>query len=600
MRRLWLLLSVFDDHARRLFVLAVVGSIILGLLDSLGVALVLPLMDVATGQMPTGLGRTLTDLFSLRTPAEALPVLTAIVVGLFIVKGLASLAFSWWSAGFTTLQRVYTSTRLMRHFLTMPYTRASQRSSSELVRTMTDAVGVVFGSGVSGLMQAVTNGFSILWIVVALLWVAPVPTLVLCAYFSLAALAYNLASKNSSHRFGATMAKQSLEAWKWALGAFGGLKEIHLRGAQGVFVKNYEDASIRAARAQRAGAFVSAIPRYMLEIMFIVAIGLVLLLGARGASTSAIGLLAVFVAAGFRVMPSVTGLLAALSSVRVGQASLELVADEFHQMALEPAITIPTNEAYRLELTRELTLRDVSFRYPGSGETVLDSVTLTIPRGTSIGIVGASGAGKTTLVDLILGFHAPLTGRIEADGHDVFRDLAAWRRSLGYVPQDVFILDASLAENVGFEIPTERMDENLLRACVAKAQLTELVGEHGENLHLALGERGSRLSGGQRQRVGIARALYRQPSVLVLDEATSALDNKTENEFTRAIDSLRGELTTIVVAHRLSTVRHLDQVAFLKDGILAGVGSFDDLMATNSDFAELVALGGGQGLTDDT
>ena len=215
-------------------------------------------------------------------------------------------------------------------------------------------------------------------------------------------------------------------------------------------------------------------------------------------------------------------------------------------------------------------------------------MTLDIRHGQSVALVGTSGAGKSTLVDLLLGLHDPTGGTVTAGGVDIRDNLPAWQRQLAVVPQDVVLLDASLATNIAFELDVDpiRLDD-----VVRRAQLADLIASLPEGLDTQVGERGARLSGGQRQRLGIARALYRQPSVLFLDEATSALDNETERRLTDTIRELQGTMTIVIVAHRLSTVRHCDQLIFMSDGAVASVGTFDQVAATNSEFAHLVDLG---------
>jgi ABC-type multidrug transport system fused ATPase/permease subunit len=206
-------------------------------------------------------------------------------------------------------------------------------------------------------------------------------------------------------------------------------------------------------------------------------------------------------------------------------------------------------------------------------------------------LVGGSGAGKTTLVDVVLGLHDPREGEVTVDGTPIVGRKARWQLNLGYVPQDVYILDATLAENIAFDQEREDIDEGLLWEAVQKAQLEDVVRGLSAGLDTPVGEKGTRLSGGQRQRVGIARALYRRPALLVLDEATSALDNETESRISGTIRALRGEVTVVIVAHRLSTVRLSDQIVFLKNGRVQATGSFDDVRAANAEFAHLVELG---------
>ncbi len=244
-----------------------------------------------------------------------------------------------------------------------------------------------------------------------------------------------------------------------------------------------------------------------------------------------------------------------------------------------------------MPLTDELLVDDVSYTYPGGMAAVLSGVDLAIPAGASVALVGGSGAGKTTLVDVILGLHPPAEGRVLVDGTSIDEDLAAWQRSIGFVPQDVYLLDDTLRANIAFGEPDELIDDERVRSSIRLAQLEEHVATLPEGLETRVGERGTRLSGGQRQRLGIARALYRQPTVLVLDEATSALDNETERRVTDVIRALHGAVTVIVVAHRLSTVMNCDQIVFLEAGRISATGSFDEVRRQSEAFDHLVELG---------
>ena len=588
-----MLSDIFSRRSKQRLALAIAGSTLVAMLDTLAVALVLPLVDLATGAS-TESGALGIVARVLGNPDRAFLtwVLTLVVVALFILKDLGSLAFTWWITGFNFRERVEISSRLLRHFLVAPYTTVSGRSTAEMLRTMNDSVSQVFNFTVGGLTGILSSGIAILAIVVALMLVAPLPTLAVVTYFGIAALVYNRVVKPRSARAGAVMNEASVGAWRTALAALGGIKELHIRGTQEHFVRNYRDASIHASDAGRVATFLGGLPRYVLEILFILAVGLIMLLGtarSAGGSGSAFGLLALFVAAGFRVLPAVSGLLGSISGVRVGSAALRLV----HAEVLTARATQDSHEddGPTLPFTDRLVLDQVSFRYPGSPEEVLRSVSLEVPRGTSLAIVGGSGAGKTTLVDVILGLHDPLSGRLTVDGVDISGRKRRWQHNVGYVPQDVYLLDGSLAENVAFDRDRDDVDDARLSHAVAQAQLSSFVEELPDGIDTQMGERGARLSGGQRQRVGIARALYRDPALLVLDEATSALDNETEHRISETIRALHGEVTVIVVAHRLSTVRDADQIAFLKHGRVVSTGTFDQLRESNADFAHLVELG---------
>ncbi len=222
---------------------------------------------------------------------------------------------------------------------------------------------------------------------------------------------------------------------------------------------------------------------------------------------------------------------------------------------------------------------------------MLDDIDLRIPAGSTVALVGSSGAGKTTLADVLMGLHPPTAGRVAVDGVDIRTDIVGWQRSIGMVPQDVYVLDATLRANVAFGEAPDAVNERRLSAALTRAQLDDLIAELPNGVDTIVGERGGRLSGGQRQRIGIARALYLEPSVLVLDEATSALDSETERRITDTIESLRGQMTVVVIAHRLSTVRNCDLLLYLEQGRIAASGTFESVIAESPAFARLVKLG---------
>jgi ABC-type multidrug transport system fused ATPase/permease subunit len=378
------------------------------------------------------------------------------------------------------------------------------------------------------------------------------------------------------------------------LQALGGLKEIRVRQTQDYFIDEYLDARRSWAAAKAESGFLGELPRYVLEMLFI--IGVILVVGVVSLTSDpgqTLPLIALFIAAGFRLLPSVNRLLAASSSIRVGLPQMELVVEDLLDdlQVSEAYLSERAGAASRrsLPLTKSLVLEEVSFRYPDSDHDVLHRVSFSIDAGRSVALVGSSGAGKSTLVDIILGLHVPRRGRVLVDGIPIADDLAAWQRTIGLVPQEVFVLDATLRDNVALGL--DPGDDVRLADAIGRAQLNDLVDQLPAGIDTVLGDRGSRLSGGQRQRVGIARALYVKPSLLVLDEATSALDNETERRITETIRSLHGNVTTVVVAHRLSTVRHCDELVFLENGQVAARGTFQEVVEGNEAFAHLVALG---------
>jgi ABC-type multidrug transport system fused ATPase/permease subunit len=316
----------------------------------------------------------------------------------------------------------------------------------------------------------------------------------------------------------------------------------------------------------------------------------ILIIGAGGGATKIIAAMTLFVAAVFRLIPSMNRILMAMNTIRVSQEAV----DEIHRdLSFADGRTAAREEAAgpnRIPFEHSIRIDDLSFRYPGSSGVAVEHINLEIRKGESVGLAGASGAGKTTLVDLILGLLAPETGRMTVDGEDIVPRMRTWRRQVGYVPQSIYLTDDTIRRNIAFGVADENIDQARVADAVGLARLDEMVASLPDGLDTVIGEHGIRLSGGQRQRIGIARALYRDPELLVLDEATSSLDTETEHEISNAIDALSGHKTLIIVAHRLSTIRRCDRVIFMEKGRLVDSGSFDQLTEANGSFRRLVEL----------
>lgn len=299
--------------------------------------------------------------------------------------------------------------------------------------------------------------------------------------------------------------------------------------------------------------------------------------------------LGVFAAAALRLLPTLNRVMATIAGIRSGSVGMRLLVNDLREL---------DKDGYHDESPRsqetffgDIELRDVRFQFPDADDPVINDVNAVVKEGDSTAFVGSSGAGKSTIVDIILGLLVPSSGEVLCGGRSIHDDLPTWYSTLGVVPQDVFLIDDTLRSNIAFGIDPSDVDQDLLNDAISRALLDDLVSSLPEELDTRLGERGVRISGGQRQRVGIARALYRQPRYLVLDEATSALDNATEHEITQTIDALAGTVTVILVAHRLSTVRHSDQVIYLNKGLVEAAGAFEEVVDQSPEFAHQVKLG---------
>lgn len=587
---------VLDRKTKVGMIYGTVGAAVIAAFDMAAIALVLPLVNLAAGAGDENMViQFLKGVLNTDDTSTITIWVAALVVLLFIIKDVLSIGFVWWMAGFKAFNRVATSSDLLRHYLHAPYTETASRSSADLIRTMGDGVIQVYGSVAFGLMSIVSGLISVGSIIVALLLSAPVPTVALLVYLGAASVGYLRFMRPRMQAAGEQSAEAASDAWRSALAALGGRKESKLRSSEEFFVRRYREASIRGAQAARYAEVIAALPRYLLEILFIIAIGVILVTAtlstqgtAGGGVAGGIGMLALFVAAGFRMLPNITVLVGAVASLRYGLPYLDLVHQDMTAMRALPTLQHAT---FAMDFLDELRVSHLGFTYPVSDHPVLRDVNLCIKLGSSVALVGGSGAGKTTLVDLLLGLHAPTQGSILVDGRDIWEDIQAWQCNLGYVPQDVFLLESSLAENIAFDQERGQIDNERLWASIERAQLRDLVDELPDGVETHLGERGSRLSGGQRQRVGIARALYRDPSVLVLDEATSALDNETEHRISQAVYSLTGTMTIIIVAHRLSTVKNVDQIVVMNQGQVEATGTFQEVRRKSELFDRMVELG---------
>ena len=396
--------------------------------------------------------------------------------------------------------------------------------------------------------------------------------------------------RRRQYRIGEELAAAGLEAWQFLLPGLDGFREARLTSSANAFIDGFRAARMRRARAARVMGILSDAPRYLLEIGFVLAIlGISVILFTTGTPREALTVLGVFAAASLRALPAYEP---HLREPRHDRAPAGRGSTSFRTRSTSSrsAACTTNNRAATERFSGDIVLRELSFQYPDSDEFVLRGISLDIAENRTTAFVGSSGAGKSTLLDIVLGLLQPTEGDVDVGGRSIADDLAGWYSELGVVPQDVFLLNDTLTTNIAFGVADGTSTGADPRGGQHGAARRSR-GRTARGLDTVVGERGVRLSGGQRQRIGLARALYRRPRVLVLDEATSALDNVTEHEIAMTLGALQGTLTIVIVAHRLSTVRHADTLVFLKDGQIDAEGTFEEVRATSSDFARLVELG---------
>jgi len=523
-------------------------------------------------------------------PRQLIVWFTALVALFYLIKNATIAAAEIARARTIASSTAALSARLMEGYLNAPYPFHLRHNSARLIHDLSHVVGHQFGSAIGALTQISVELLVMAGIASVLVLAAPVVTIAAGGTLALVSLLLLRISRRIVTEYGRradTVGSAVLQAQQQALGA---VKEIKVLGRTRSFVEQHTRDVYELARLRYIDMFFQSLPRLAVETVFIFgALSVVLLITLRGASgPQTVSLLGLYAYAGFRVIPSANRILYQTTVLRQTQVAVQRVYDDFFLVQPNGWQSRPQKRAEApLELGERITLDRVSFRYDDAQRPAVDGLSMEIRRGEEIGIVGATGSGKSTLVDLLIGLLEPSAGAVRVDGVEVRDCAAAWQANIGYVPQTIVLIDASVRDNIALGIPAAEVDENRLARVTSLAQLDELLASLPEGMQTVVGERGVRLSGGERQRIGIARALYREPSVLVFDEATSALDNRTEAEVMIGIDQLRATRTIILIAHRLSTVRNCDRIFFLRDGRLVATGTYDELLDNSAEFRAL-------------
>jgi ATP-binding cassette, subfamily B, bacterial PglK len=516
--------------------------------------------------------------------AEHIVPLGVGLVAFFALKNASLALVTFLQSRYVARCQASLSTRLLAIYLRQPYNFHLQRNSSELVRNATGVTFNVFTGVVQPACMMATDILFVVLVAAVLIFAEPVATLVAVVVLGGISAAFYGAFRRKVRALGKEQLEHSAEMVKWLNQALGGVKEVKIFGREAFFVERYREQITAFSRTYLWFGAIGSLPRYLLETLFVAAAVLALIfLAQSGSAQAALPTLALFGVASLRLMPSFTRIVGAASSIRFNMQAVDGIRAELAQThAVEGQ-----HEAPRRRMLRTLELQKVSYSYPGATRSALAEVSLALPRGELMALVGRSGAGKSTLVDILIGLHAPDSGRVLVDGADIHDDLRGWQRSIGYVPQHIFITDDSLARNVAFGVRDTEIDIAQVRRALSSAHLDTFFAGLPHGFETRMGERGALLSGGERQRIGIARALYHDPDVLVLDEATAALDRPTEAEIVRLLQTLAGSRTVILIAHSMAAVRICNKVVMLAGGRIAAVGSYAELSAANRSFQEL-------------
>ena len=490
------------------------------------------------------------------------------------------------------------SRRLLAHYLAQPYAFYLDRHSGDLATSVLSEAEQMVRTYVEPLADLIASTLVAAAVLVTVLAIDPVIGVAGFATIGAFYATTLSATRRGVQRLGAARAQANERRFRIASEAIGGIKEVKLLGQERAYLRRFSDPSEEMAQSSARIGVISQAPQFVLRMLLfssIILMCLVLLdparLGTEGALGGVLPVLGLLAFAAQRLSPEFHKIYGGITQLRYGSAAVDRIWRDLSTRAGDDdEAALPLPPAQGLGLRDRLELAQVSYRYPNADRPGLSGIDLTIRAGERVGIVGATGAGKTTLADIVLGLLEPTTGELRADGTVIAAEtLRAWQRSVSYVPQDIFLTDASLAENIALGVPPDEIDAARVEACARKAHLHDFINGHlPQGYATTTGERGVRLSGGQRQRVGIARALYHEADLIVLDEATSALDTLTEREVMAAIADLPGTKTVLMIAHRLSTVRGCDRIVVLRDGEIEACGPWDELLARSGAFRDLV------------
>lgn len=568
--------DIFDRKQK--FQLVILGVMIFigGILETLGVSAMIPVVtalltpDELQGYIERfELLQSICNFLNIKEVSQLTTALLIALIVIYVVKNLYILLLTYAQNTFITRARNRMISRVMAEFLNRPYEKYLGADIPTVFRITDSDIPQTF-SLILAMLQLASEVVVSLLIFMVLILQDVKMTLFIIFVFGIMTLFILKVFKPRLNKIGTQNQALQSRIAKWRIQATYGLKDVKVLNREEFFVRNYFETGSVGADVARNYAVLNNTPRLLIETTFIgsVLTYIVIYINGGGSTAAILTTLTTFALAAIRVLPSVNRINTYITEIAYTQPSLDFVYENLQEGMKTDAMLAErkaNSQVEKLKLEDKIQLRDISFHYPDSDKYIFEGAYMEVPKGKSVGIMGASGAGKSTIVDVLLGLLHAQKGTITCDGVDIFKNYESWLAQIGYIPQSIYLIDESIRDNIAFGIDADKIDEERIWKVLEEAQLKEFVQELPEGLDTTIGDRGVRLSGGQRQRIGIARALYNDPEILVFDEATSALDNDTEAAVMEAVNSFHGKKTMVIIAHRLNTIEKCDIIYKVED-----------------------------------
>lgn len=571
---------IFDRKQKKHFVSLGIMILIGAVFETLGVSMLLPIVSsiIEPESLHRGIRKVekyapwtqnAMDSLHLNSDMKIIVFLLILLMLIFLIKNLYLLWLTYEQNTFVAHVRNDMISRVMREFLNRPYEDYLGADIPTVFRITDSDIPHAF-SLVLAMLQLATELVVSLFLCVVLLFINWQMTVFIVVIFLILTAINSRFLKPRLNKVGKKNQDIQSQIAKWRIQAIYGLKDVKVLNRQDFFIRNYYESGKVGADTARDYAVMNNLPRYMIETVFMISVlGFITVYLINGGDVSKlIPQLAAFAVAAMRIMPSANRINTYMTEIAYEEPSLNYVYDNLTEsMKMDKAMRAEKEKIAgpAIHLNDKIELRDITFAYPDADRNIFSDAEMVIPKGKSVGIIGSSGAGKSTIVDILLGLLHTQTGEILCDGSNIFSNYESWLAQIGYIPQTIYMIDESIRDNIAFGIDKDTIDEKRIWEVMEEAQLADFVRGLPEGLDTKIGDRGVRLSGGQRQRIGIARALYHNPEILVFDEATSALDNETEAAVMEAVNSFHGKKTMVIIAHRLNTIEKCDLIYEVKN-----------------------------------